>query len=171
MEYATAAADGVAEAATSTVAPSDAPSRRGAKSFEAVAQAIAQPTAAHKELADFSYCTATVGPVPLRVRGFGSGCFAEPAHLYLESFVPSDASKWRLNLFILHGQSGYVGATTATSRASSSRASASSPSTTAATAARPAASAGCCRASRCSPRTHPTCSPPLRRGSKGGQPL
>ena len=54
MEYATAAADGVAEAATSTVAPSDAPSRRGAKSFEAVAQAIAQPTAAHKELADLS---------------------------------------------------------------------------------------------------------------------
>ena len=59
MEYATAAADGVAKAATSTVAPSDAPSRRGAKSFEAVAQAIAEPTAAHKELADLSYCTAT----------------------------------------------------------------------------------------------------------------
>ena len=62
MEYATAAADGVAEAATSTVAPPAAPSRRGAKSFEAVAQAIAQPTAAHKELAELSYCTATAGP-------------------------------------------------------------------------------------------------------------
>ncbi len=109
MEYATAAADGVAKATTSTVAPSDAPSRRGAKSFEAVAQAIAQPTAGHRELAALSYCTATAGPAPLRVRGFGSGCFAEPTHLYLESFVPSDASKWRLNLFILHGQSGYVG--------------------------------------------------------------
>ena len=50
MEYATTAADGVAKAATSTVAPSDTPSRRGAKSFEAVAQAIAQPTAGHREL-------------------------------------------------------------------------------------------------------------------------
>ena len=71
MEYATAAADGVAKAATSTVAPSDAPSRRGAKSFDAVAQAIAQPTAAHRELADLSYCTATAGPAPLRAASSG----------------------------------------------------------------------------------------------------
>ena len=51
-----------ASSRTSTVAPSDAhESRRGAKSFEAVAQAIAA-SAAHRELADLSYCTATAGP-------------------------------------------------------------------------------------------------------------
>ena len=86
--------------------------------------------------------------------------------------MPSDASKWRLNLFaILHGQSGYVGryyrhfprpfeqgvGIFAFDYRGHGRSS--------------GGQRGLLPASRCSPRTLPTCSPPLRRGCAIARPL